>query len=58
MIGEGTIREVTEPQEKDDALNHVMHHYSGRRWEFDEGMVADTRAWKITIDSLTGKRSG
>jgi len=37
VIGQGTIREATEPREKNAALNQIMHHYSGRHWEFDEG---------------------
>ena len=33
IMGSGTIRELTEPQEKYEALNAIMRHMTGRNWE-------------------------
>jgi hypothetical protein len=38
-------------------LNQIMRHYSGREWDIDEAAMATTRVWRISIESLTGKRS-
>lgn len=57
VIGFGTISEITAAAEKQQALNEIMRQYSGKDWTFDSGAVAKTRTWKITIESLTGKRS-
>jgi uncharacterized protein len=57
VIGHGTLSEVRGPAEKARALNHMMRQYSGRRWPFESGAVAQVRVWKLTIISMTGKRS-
>ena len=57
VIGYGTMSELTESADKTAALNHIMRHYSGRDWDIDTASVATTRAWRIDIESLTGKRS-
>ncbi len=57
VIGFGTICELIEPAEKNHALNQIMQHYSGKNWTFKEAIVSKARIWKITIDSMTGKRS-
>ena len=36
IMGSGTIRELTEPQEKYEALNAIMRHMTGRNWEMPE----------------------
>ncbi len=57
VIGYGTVRELGSPEEKTHALNQIMRHYSGREWDIPEHRTATTRAWKIDIDEVTGKRS-
>jgi len=57
VIGYGTIREITEPVDREQALNEIMRHYSGRAWPFDEEALARTRLWRIDLDRLTGKRN-
>jgi len=57
VIGYGTVRELTRPEEKKHALNRIMRHYSGREWEIPENRAATTRVWRIDIESVTGKRS-
>jgi len=58
VIGFGTIGELKDPSQKEEGLNHIMRHYDGKEWTFNPKAVAKTRVWKITIDTLHGKRSG
>lgn len=57
VIGFGTVREITDHQDKVKAFNHIMKHYSGREWEFNEELFNKTRHWQITIDQVSGKKS-
>jgi len=57
VIGFGTVREITDYQDKVKAFNHIMKHYSGREWDFDEEMFKKTRLWKIIIEQISGKKS-
>jgi nitroimidazol reductase NimA-like FMN-containing flavoprotein (pyridoxamine 5'-phosphate oxidase superfamily) len=57
VIGHGTITELTTPEAKAHGLNRIMEHYSGREWEMGEASLATTRVWRISVDSVTGKRS-
>lgn len=57
VIADGTIRELTAPQDKQYALKQIMRHYSGQDWKFEPGAMAKTRVWEIGIVSVTGKHS-
>ena len=57
VIAEGEISEITDPEGKTFALNHIMSHYSGRDWEIPNKTLASTRAWKIVLENPTGKTS-
>ena len=57
VVGLGTVEELTSPEDKAAGLNHIMIHYSGRSWEFDPAAAQSTRVWKISIDSVSGKRA-
>ncbi|OHE74960.1 MAG: hypothetical protein A2107_14120 [Verrucomicrobia bacterium GWF2_62_7] len=57
VIGYGTISELVEPVQKEQALNEIMRQYSGRTWPFEAASVAKVRVWKIAITSMTGKQS-
>ena len=57
IIGEGHIDELTDPQDKVRGLNQIMQHYSGKSWAFNPEALAKTRIWKVTIESVCGKRS-
>jgi hypothetical protein len=58
VIGYGTIEEITDAAGRVDALNRIMNHYSGRKWVFDERRLEMTRLWRVSVDRVTGKRSG
>jgi len=57
VIGEGHIKELASPKDKQYGLNQIMRHYSGKEWDFDAKVLAKARVWKITIDTISGKRS-
>jgi nitroimidazol reductase NimA-like FMN-containing flavoprotein (pyridoxamine 5'-phosphate oxidase superfamily) len=57
VVGYGTIAELLEPMDKGKALNEIMRQYSGKNWPLEAALVASVRVWKITIASMTGKRS-
>ena len=57
VIGFGTITELVTPDEKVFGLNQIMRHYAGKEWDFQNHEVKKTRVWKITIASLTAKKS-
>ncbi len=58
VIGFGTVDELTAPEEKAQGLNEVMQQYSDKTWDFDPGILAKTRVWRISIESISGKRAG
>ena len=57
VIGYGAIHELVDPAQKEYGLNQIMLQYSGKQWKFKDAIFSKTRVWKISIDSLTGKRS-
>ena len=57
VIGYGTASELIDLPEKTRGLNQIMLQYSGKQWDFNESVLAQTRVWQILIDSLTGKRA-
>ena len=57
VIAEGEISEITDPELKTSALNHIMSHYSGREWEIPNKALASIRAWKIVLENPMGKTS-
>jgi nitroimidazol reductase NimA-like FMN-containing flavoprotein (pyridoxamine 5'-phosphate oxidase superfamily) len=57
VIGYGAVAELTNDADKARGLNEIMKHYSGREWVIEPPHLTTTRVWRITIDSVTGKRS-
>ena len=58
VIGYGRITELPDHKEKVIAINLIMLHYSGKKWDFNERMLAGVKLWKIEIDEISGKQSG
>jgi len=56
-IGYGTITELVAPEEKAQAFSLIMTHYSDRDWRAPLANVANTRVWRLSVESVTGKRS-
>ncbi len=57
VIGFGRLEELKEPKEQMHALNQIMHHYSGRAWDFTEEALGKVRTWRLVIGEITGKKS-
>jgi hypothetical protein len=58
VIGNGKIIELLEFEEQEIAINQIMLHYSGKKWEFEKKMLNGAKLWKIEIKEITGKMSG
>ena len=58
VIGFGKASFVDDLQEKREALNIIMEHYSGRSYEYPEDALAKVAIIKVRIASMTGKQSG
>ncbi len=58
VIGFGTAEMIEDPQQRTQGLQCIMHHYSGRSdWSFDAKGLKLCAVWRISIDTLTGRRS-
>jgi nitroimidazol reductase NimA-like FMN-containing flavoprotein (pyridoxamine 5'-phosphate oxidase superfamily) len=57
VIGYGRVIELVDGKEREQGLNQIMLHYSGREWQYDPSHLQGTRVWCVEIESLTGKRS-
>jgi nitroimidazol reductase NimA-like FMN-containing flavoprotein (pyridoxamine 5'-phosphate oxidase superfamily) len=58
VIGYGSMIELTGFADQERAINQIMLHYSGKKWEFNQDMLKGVKLWKIEIDSISGKQSG
>lgn len=57
IMGEGWIEPVFDLEEKLDALNMIMRHYSDRSdWVFDQSALTVTTVLRLRVKSFTGKR--
>jgi len=57
VIGQGRIRELISPQEKNRALGILVAQYGGEVQQFPVHSVDATRVWAIEIEAISGKRS-
>ncbi len=58
VIGYGTASLVTDPRQKKEALGVIVSHYAqGTAYEFQDKRVDEVAVLKVTITSMTGKRS-
>ena len=58
VIGYGTASLLTDEADKRHALDIIMRHYSERPGEYPRHLVDRLAIIQVTIDSMTGKRSG
>jgi len=56
-IGYGTIVELVDRKQVSYALEQITKQYGGSQSEFDKGSTKNLRAWKITVDSVEGKKT-
>ena len=61
LVGYGVLSEVTDPDEKAQALSHLMRQQSGEKggvsWQFHADGIRVTRVWRLAIESVVGKRA-
>ena len=57
VVGYGEVSELVDPKEKEYALSQITLHYGETPAKFPPDAVKKARAWKISIESVTGKRS-
>ena len=58
IIGYGKMIEIENLDERIIAINHIMLHYSGKEWAFNEEMLKRVKLWEIEIEEISGKVSG
>ena len=59
VIGFGKAYFINDKEEKRDALNIIMNHYtSSELYDYNERLLKKIAIVKIEIDSMTGKKSG
>jgi nitroimidazol reductase NimA-like FMN-containing flavoprotein (pyridoxamine 5'-phosphate oxidase superfamily) len=58
VIGYGRIEELTDTNDMNHGLSEIVRHYSGKDWKFEPHELASARIWRISVASVSGKRSG
>ena len=59
VVGYGRISVLEDEEEKRRALSILMKQHTGKEeFTFDEKIIAETVVLKISIDRMTGKKSG
>ncbi len=58
VIGYGKAFFIDGEQEKINALNIILRHYSDESFSFPENSIKNVTVIKVEIEKLTGKRSG
>jgi nitroimidazol reductase NimA-like FMN-containing flavoprotein (pyridoxamine 5'-phosphate oxidase superfamily) len=57
VIGYGTASLVEDPEEKQKALDIIMHQYSEGEFEYSAKNLAEMLVIKVVISAMTGKKS-
>lgn len=58
VIGYGKAYYIDGAQEKINALNIILKHYSDESFAYPENSIKNVTVIKVEIEELTGKRSG
>lgn len=56
VIGYGIIEEITDENEKIQALRIIMKQYHNEEFQFNIDVVPKTRILKLTVKNMTGKK--
>ncbi|HKK41033.1 MAG TPA: pyridoxamine 5'-phosphate oxidase family protein [Bacteroidales bacterium] len=57
VVGYGYITIVEDPVERKKGLDHIMHHYTGRKdFRYDEKTMRGTCVLKLSVMEMTGKK--
>lgn len=56
VIGEGSVREVTDPAEKEEGLTAIMRQSTGRdQWTYGPAMLAEVCVCRLDVETLACK---
>lgn len=56
IIGEGAVSFVERPDEKEEALQSIMAHTTGKSgWTFDKAMLNSVSVWKLVVQEMSCK---
>lgn len=55
VICRGRVKFIEDMEEKREALNTIMAHYSSREFVYSDPAVRNVKIWEIPIDSVTAK---
>ncbi len=58
VICHGAVEEIKDTEKAICALNSIVTHYSGKKWEITNKMLKSVRVWKVSIEQWTGKKAG
>jgi nitroimidazol reductase NimA-like FMN-containing flavoprotein (pyridoxamine 5'-phosphate oxidase superfamily) len=57
VVGHGTARFISEPQEKREALEIIMAQYADGCFDFPGDSVARTTVFVVAVEQMTAKSS-
>lgn len=57
VIAFGTARQVSDPEEKRQALDAIMDHYGNGPWAYSDKALAATIVIRVDVDQMTAKHS-
>lgn len=57
-ICRGKVAFIEDLEEKKEALNIIMSHYSDKSFRFSDPAVRNVKIWKVPIESMTAREYG
>lgn len=58
VVCRGTVSFVTEPDEKEMLLNHLMKNYTNRDFKYSKPALMNVKVWRVSITEMTAKAFG
>lgn len=55
LLCRGTVRFPEDPEEKRNALDIIMHHYSSRSFTYSDPAIRNVKVWEVPIEQMTAK---
>lgn len=57
-ICRGKVLFIEDMEQKREALNIIMRHYSDKTFEYSDPAVSNVKIWKVPIESMTAREYG
>lgn len=58
LIGSGTVTEITDTEEKKQAVSLFMKHYSPKDWAITDRMVLHAAIYRLEVKEFQAKKNG